>query len=91
MPHQRVLHRAPICPGLGVQSRFCVLVLGDKHSWRYKDALPKAIEDIATRAVGGYSVVLRQSDTIPDLRRVRKDCRGSVAETVLVLRNERGT
>jgi len=72
-----------------VPGGFCVLVLGDKHSCRYRDTLPKAIEDIATRVVGGYSVVLRQSDTIPDLRRVRKDCRGSVAETVLVLRNER--
>ncbi len=78
------LWRRVIAPG-----GFCVLVLGDALSRTYKNTLPDAIEEVARRDVGGYSVVLKCSDAIPDLRRVRKDCRGSVVETVLVLRNER--
>ena len=65
---------------------FCVLVLGDRRSRKYSSSLPDAIQDVATRAVGGYSLVSRHSDTIPDLRRVRRSCRGSIVETVMVFR-----
>ncbi|MFB3880289.1 MAG: DNA methyltransferase [Armatimonadota bacterium] len=66
----------------------CVLVLGDKCTRKYNNPLPDAIQDLATRAVGGYSLVFRHSDTIPDLRRVRRCCRGSVIETVMVFQRE---
>jgi hypothetical protein len=66
----------------------CVLVLGDTYSRLYKMPLPEVVDRIATREIGGYSVLWRYSEPIPNARRVRRGCRGSLTETILVLRND---
>jgi hypothetical protein len=66
----------------------CILVLGDRHSRLYDMSLPDVIIRLASKDIGGYSVVCKHSDPVPDARRVRRGCRGSLRETVLVLRNE---
>jgi methylase of polypeptide subunit release factors len=68
----------------------CVLVLGDTYTQEYKMLLPDAASYIANKEVGGYSVICKHSEAIPDDRRVRRGCRGNLTETVLVLRNEKG-
>lgn len=74
-----------------VPGGFCILVLGDKRTSKYNGSLPDAIENLAAYTVGAYSIVFRHRDAIPDLRRVRRSCRGSVIETVLGLqRNKEG-
>lgn len=65
----------------------CILVLGDNKSNIYKKSLPAAITHIATNEIGGYSLSWKYTEPIPDDRRVRKDCRGNIHETILVLRN----
>jgi Putative RNA methylase family UPF0020 len=64
----------------------CVLVLGNVLVKAARMRLPRIVADLATRVVGGYSLEGEITDLIPDARRVRRDCRGSSAETVLVLR-----
>ncbi len=63
----------------------CVLVLGDRMSRIYKMPLADAITVIALDEVGGFSLQHKYTDSIPDIRRVRRNCRGSLSETVLVL------
>jgi Putative RNA methylase family UPF0020 len=64
----------------------CVLVLGDTESNTYNTRLPSAIARIAVLEIKGYAVAARYTETIPVARRVRRNCRGSVKETVLVLK-----
>jgi len=64
----------------------CVLVLGDRMSRIYKMLLADAITVIALNEVGGFSLQHKYTDSIPDIRRVRRNCRGSLSETVLVLK-----
>lgn len=63
-----------------------VLVLGDTQSRVYNLPLPDAIAHIATKEIGGYSVLWKYTETIPNERRVRRGCYGSLTETILVLR-----
>jgi methylase of polypeptide subunit release factors len=63
----------------------CVLVVGDGCSRSQRADLPELIARIAAVEVGGYSVVWRHRDTIPDVRRVRRQCRGNTSDTILVL------
>jgi hypothetical protein len=65
---------------------YCVLVLGDAVSRLYRKPLPDAVCEIAVSEVGGFSFQLKHKDQIPAVRRVRRDCRGNLAETILVLR-----
>lgn len=68
----------------------CVLVLGDVHSRLYDMPLPDAIAHIATQEIGGYSVLWKYNDPIPNIRRVRRGCCGTKTDTILVLRNNMG-
>ena len=68
----------------------CVLVLGDVWSRSYNLPLPGAIAHMARREVGGYSAVWEHNEPIPGVRRVRRGCRGTRTETILVLRYDRG-
>jgi hypothetical protein len=63
-----------------------VLVLGDTYCAGARKQLPDVIEAMAVDEIGGYSRVARYDDVIPNIRRVRRRCRGSTSETVLVLK-----
>lgn len=65
----------------------CVLVLGDTYSRSYRLSLPDVVSYIATTEIGGYSEICKYTETIPNERRVRRGCKGSLTETVLVLSN----
>ncbi len=67
-----------------------ILVLGDTMVKTYDMPLSEVVAHIATIEVGGYSVVCSYSEQIPDTRRVRRGKSGSLKETILVLRNEKG-
>jgi hypothetical protein len=64
---------------------YCVMVLGNVWSRVYGMPLPNAISFMASDEVGGYSLVESCTDSIPDIRRVRRGCRGSLTETVIAL------
>ena len=64
----------------------CVLVVGDNHIRSYGMMLPDALIDLATNQIGGYHLADRVTDFIPNTRRVRRNCRGSMSETVIVLK-----
>jgi hypothetical protein len=65
---------------------YCVLLLGDNRSRRYNQPLPDAVADIAVNIVGGYRCVLKHTDVIPRIRRVRRDYNGNSSETIVALR-----
>ena len=64
---------------------YCILVVGDTKSQVYGERLSDVISNLAVDAVGGYELRATYQDHIPLARRVRKDCRGSLTETVLIL------
>ena len=64
----------------------CVLVVGDNHIRSYGMMLPDALIDLATKQIGGYHLADRITDFIPNARRVRRNCRGNMSETVIVLK-----
>jgi len=66
----------------------CVLVIANSKLSAHGKFLPEAIVDIA-QLVGGYVIDQQINSHIPDIRRVRRGCRGSVQETILVLRRVR--
>ena len=68
-----------------VPKGLCILVLGDARCRSYDLALPDAIAYIATEEIRGYSVLWKYTETIPNVRRVRRGNSGSLTETVLVL------
>jgi hypothetical protein len=68
------------------RGKYCILVLGDTISRRFRKPLPAVILDIALQTVGGYELVKQVSSVIPEQRRVRRNHRGSRMEIVLVLR-----
>lgn len=68
------------------KDRYCVLVLGDAVSRLYRKPLPDVVCQIAVNEVGGFSFELAHKDRIPTVRRVRRNCRGNLSETILVLR-----
>ena len=61
-----------------------VLVLGDTACKHFRKRLPEVVAALG-KEVGGYSVICEYADKIPNLRRVRRECRGSLSETILVL------
>lgn len=64
----------------------CVLVIGDACSRIQRGDLPELVSRMATEHVGGYSLLYQHTESIPNERRVRRHIRGSMSETVLVLR-----
>ena len=64
----------------------CILVIGDTESKLYGERLPIAISGVATSEVGGYALAGMYQERIPAARRVRRSCRGSLSETIVVLR-----
>lgn len=66
----------------------CVFVLGDVYCRSYDLPLHGVIAHMANKEIGRYTVVWKYTETIPNIRRVRRNCSGSVTETVLVLRKE---
>jgi hypothetical protein len=67
---------------------YCVLVIGNESSRSGNSDLPFDVAEIATRKVGGYSLVSQHTEAIPNDRRVRRGITGSVSETILVLKNK---
>ncbi len=72
-----------------VPKGICVLVLGEIRSRVYNISLPDVVSHIAINEVGGYSVLCKYTEAIPNERRVRRGCLGSMHETVLVLQRIR--
>ncbi len=72
-----------------IQNGLCILVLGDTHSRLYDTPLPDAVAQIATKEIGGYSVLCQYTEPIPNNRRVRRNYNGSLTETILVLCNNK--
>jgi hypothetical protein len=68
---------------------YCVLVIGNECSREDRHNLPRDIVGLATKTVGGFSLVWDYTETIPSDRRVRRGITGSTSETILVLRNAR--
>lgn len=64
---------------------FCVFVLGDVYSKSFRLSLPEAVARLA-KEVGGYNVVMRHTERIPENRRVRRSYKGSVEETIVAFR-----
>lgn len=65
-----------------------VLVLGDSRCKETGKRLPDTVANLATSELGLYSTVYRYTDPIPNVRRVRRECRGNISETVLVLKKK---
>ena len=55
----------------------CVLIVGDAMSKALNKNLASFVTDVAVRHVGGYCLVEKRDDSIPDVRRVRRKCRGA--------------
>jgi DNA modification methylase len=66
----------------------CILVLGDTQSRLFQMPLHDLVAKIAADC-GGFSVLWKYTEKIPNVRRVRRGYAGSETETILVLRNER--
>lgn len=66
----------------------CVLVCGNVWSRIYRMPLPNAIASMASNEIGGYSLRETCTDSIPHVRRVRRECRGSLTETIVVLKRK---
>jgi hypothetical protein len=64
----------------------CILVIGDACSRLERPGLPQLVWRIATQEVGGYSLLEQYTDVVPNERRVRRRIRGTISETVMVLR-----
>jgi DNA modification methylase len=66
----------------------CILILGDTYSRRYRMQLPDLITRFACDEVGGYKLIWKYTESIPNERRVRRSYQGSRSETVLILQNK---
>lgn len=62
----------------------CILFLGDNYSKKYKMNLPEVIEQIAITEIKGYKLVFKHMSIIPKNRRVRRNLKGNISETILV-------
>lgn len=62
----------------------CILFLGDNYSKKYKMNLPEVIEQIAITEVKGYKLIFKHVSIIPQNRRVRRNLKGNISETILV-------
>src|SRR5438046_577344 len=63
----------------------CVLVVGDAVSNTYHDSLADLLAKVAVFEVGGYRISGTYNDNIPAARRVRRSCRGSLSENILIM------
>jgi hypothetical protein len=70
------------------KNAWCILILGDSVSKTYKVPLPEAIRQIATQELKAYSCEWKFSDSIPVNRRVRREYRGNITETLVALKNK---
>jgi adenine-specific DNA methylase len=73
-----------------VHKGLCVIVVGDAFIRTYKMTLSELLIHLATKEIGGYSLLWTYREPIPDIRRVRRNCSGSRSETILVFRNNKG-
>jgi hypothetical protein len=64
----------------------CIIVSGDRFSRTYGATIPDVIAEIAINEVGGYELIEKYRDKIPDSRRVRRGMSGNLHETILVLK-----
>jgi DNA modification methylase len=64
----------------------CILILGDAQSKLYEMRLPDMISKIAIEELGKYKLEMKFQSIIPERRRVRKNCKGSERETVIVFK-----
>lgn len=67
----------------------CILIVGNESKRTFSADLPGQVAALALKKVGGFSLVMKHTDTIPNERRVRRGITGTTAETVLVLRRTR--
>lgn len=65
---------------------YCVLVLDNSYSKKYKMLLTDVLIKIAVNEVGGYKHIANFEDPIPNDRRVRRHHNGSKTEIIVVLR-----
>ena len=65
---------------------YCVLVLDNSYSKKYKMSLTEALIKIAVDEVGGYNHIVNFEDPIPNDRRVRRHHNGSNYEIIVVLK-----
>jgi len=72
-----------------VPNGLCILVLGDVRSRTYNMPLPEVVANLAAKKNGGYTLVSKYTEEIPNNRRVRRGCSGSLTETILVLKNKK--
>jgi DNA modification methylase len=63
----------------------CIFILGDSLCRSYGLKLPETISHIAINEIGGYKLLLKVENQIPEKKRVRKHLKGSIFETILVL------
>ena len=68
----------------------CVIIAGDRFSPIYDAVIPDVIARIATEEVGGYELVGKYTERIPEMRRVRRRHAGNSKETILILRLNKG-
>ncbi|KWT91809.1 putative methyltransferase [Candidatus Magnetominusculus xianensis] len=71
-----------------VHNGLCILVIGDTFSSTYKMSLHELLIHIAVNEVKGYSLEWKHTESIPNIRRVRRNCVGSNTETIIVLRKK---
>lgn len=65
---------------------YCVLVVGDSVSRGAVGHTARAALDAFLSQAGAFQLVQIITDTIPDIRRARRDCRGVKAEYIIVLK-----
>jgi DNA modification methylase len=63
----------------------CILILGDALCKTYNLSLPDVIEEIAINEIGGYKLIQKIDNIIPEAKRVRKGHKGSNKETILIM------
>jgi hypothetical protein len=66
----------------------CILILGDVRVADVGTHLPELVAELAVQDLGSYTLEARVMDKVPNARRVRRSCRGSLSETILVLRKK---
>jgi len=72
-----------------VPDGLCILVLGDVKSRTHNLPLPEVVANLATKENGSYTLISKYTEEIPNNRRVRRGCSGSLTETILVLKNKK--
>jgi SAM-dependent methyltransferase len=68
---------------------YCILVVGDRVSRDTVGHTAKAAMEVFTSDRGAFKLMDTIKDSIPDVRRARRDCRGVKGESVMVFRKVR--